>query len=115
MRAGVRGPGGGVAGMGVDQPAGLGCHRRPAPPAADAAGDPVQVGEGGVAFGVHDGVHVFGPADHPQLGDALVGGDDQLQAGPARLHQPLTRLGVAGPAGPVDGLVGLGGDRTVQP
>jgi hypothetical protein len=54
-------------------------------------------------------VHVLGPADHAQLGHGLVGGDDQLHARPAGVHQALARRRVDSTAGAVDGLVlGLG-------
>ena len=42
----------------------------------------VEVGHGRVALGVDDGVHVLGPADHPQLGHALGRRDDQLHTRP---------------------------------
>ncbi|HWG75150.1 MAG TPA: hypothetical protein VG184_13955 [Acidimicrobiales bacterium] len=43
----------------------------PSPPAAPLGHQGVEIGEGGVAFGVDDGVHVLGPADHAQLGHRL--------------------------------------------
>jgi hypothetical protein len=106
---GVAGPGGGVTGDGVDQ-AGGGCeHAGPAPPAADVTGQGVEVGQGGVALGVHDAVHVLGPADHAELGHALVGGDDQLHPRPAGANQALAGGGVDRPARAVEGgELGLG-------
>jgi hypothetical protein len=68
MDLGIPGPGRGVARCGPDEPAG--CHSGlcPATPAAALHDEVVQVGEGGVALGIGDLVHVLGPADHPQLG-----------------------------------------------
>ena len=88
----------GMAGMGADEPSGRCSLRCLAPPAPHLAGDVVQVSEGGVPFGVHYPVHVFGLADHAELGHALVGGDHDLHSRPARLHQPLTATRVLGPA-----------------
>ena len=103
-----------MAGVGVDQPVGRGRRGRPTSPAAHAAGHPVEVGEGGVALGVHDQMHVLGPADHPQLGHALMRRDHQLHARPAGLHQPLPAFGVAGAARPEDRLVPFRRHRTGQ-
>ena len=89
MRTGITGAGGGVAGMGVDQPARLRGDRGAAPASAHLAGDPVQVGQGGVTLGVHDLMHVLGPADDPQLGHRLVRRYDDLQARPPGRYQPL--------------------------
>ncbi len=105
VRARIPGPGGGVAGVGEDQPVRLGRHRRHTAPAAHSSGHPVQVGHGGVALGVHNEMHVLDPADHSQLGHALMGRDHHLHARPCRVHQPLPAVGVAGAARPVDRLV----------
>ena len=102
---GVAQAGGGMAGMGVDEPSGRRSLRCLAPPAPHLAGDVVQVSEGGVAFGVHDPVHVFGLAHHAELGHALVGGDHDLHPRPARLYQPVTAARVPGPARAEDRLV----------
>ncbi len=112
--AGVTGPGGGVAGVGVDQPARRRREPQTAPAAAPFHGDGLQVGQGGVPFGVHDPVHVLGPADHPQLGDRLVGGDDQLHARPAGGGQLRAGGRVPGTAGAVDRRVLLLGHPAVQ-
>ena len=64
--------------MGVDEPAGAARLGGSPAPASHLAGDLIEVAKGGVALGVHDGVHVLGPADHPQLGDALVRRDHEL-------------------------------------
>ena len=105
MGAGIAGPGGGVPGRGVGEPFGGGAHRRPAPPSAHAAGDVVEVGQGGVTLGVHDGVHVLGPADDAKLGDGLVGGDHQLHARAGGTDQPVPGGRVTGPAGTEQSLV----------
>ena len=60
------------------------------------------------------GVHVLRPADHAELGHALVGGDDYLHPGPARLHQLLPGPRVPGPAWAEDRLVTFGRDRPGQ-
>ena len=105
VRAGVAGPRSGVAGVGVDEPARGRCFGRLASPPSHLAGHPVQVGEGRIALGVHDPVHVLGPADHPELGHALMGRDHDLHARPASVHQPLARPRVTGATGAEDGLV----------
>ena len=102
MRARVPGPGGGMTGVGVDQPA---CRRgngQAAPPPAALPGDCLQIRQGGVPLGVHDPVHVLGPADHAELGHRLVGGDDQLHARPAGGGKPDARPRVLGAARAVD-------------
>ena len=48
------------------------------PPSALALGPRVQERHRRVRFGVKDPVHVIGPANHPQHGDGLVRGDDEL-------------------------------------
>ena len=78
-----------------------------AAPAAHLEGDLIEVAKGGVALGVHDGVHVLGPADHPQLGDALVGRDDELHPRASRRNQALGGTGTAGTSWTVEGLIGL--------
>jgi hypothetical protein len=101
---GVAGPGGGVAGDGVDQAAGAGGHRRVAPPATLLDCQSVQVVQRGIPLGVEDAVHVLGPPDDPQLGHALVGGDHQLHARALRAHQALAGGGVDGAARAVEGV-----------
>lgn len=86
--SGVAGSAGGVAGDGPREPVGRGAGLGPASAAAPVTEPVVEVGEGGVALGVEDGVHVLGLADHPEYGDGLVGGDDELDAGPAGGDQP---------------------------
>jgi hypothetical protein len=103
MGVGVAGPGGGVAGVGVDQARGWREHPGPSPPPADVAGQGVEVGEGGVALGVHNAVHVLGPTDDAELSHALVGGDDQLHARPPGRDQALAGGGVDGAARAVEG------------
>ena len=109
--AGVAGPGGGVAGVGVDEAGGRGRDGGHASASAALFGHVVQVGERGVALGVHDGVHVLGPAEHPELGHRLVGGDHQLHARPLGRDQSLAGRRVGGPAGAVEGVVGRVVDR----
>jgi hypothetical protein len=113
--SGVAGAGGGVAGVGVDEALGRRRDRghASAPPAL--FGDGVQVGEGRVALGVHDGVHVLGPADHPELGDGLVCRDHQFHAGALGRDQACPVRRAPGPAGAVDGVVGSVVDRAGQP
>jgi hypothetical protein len=101
----VAGPGGGVAGDGTDHAFGLRALHGSATAPADGAGQLVEVGHRGVALGVHDGVHVLGPADDSELGDRLVGRDDQLQAGPLGRDQPLAGRRVTGAAWAEQGLV----------
>ena len=105
MRTGVPGPGGGVTGVGVDQAARRRGDGQAAPPPAPLPGDGLQIGQGGVPLGVHDPVHVLGPADHAELGHRLVGGDDQLHARPAGGGQPDAGRRVPGAARAVDRLV----------
>ena len=66
--------------------------------------------QGGVSLGVHDPVHVLGPADHPQLGHGLVGGDDQLHARALGGDQPLAGRRVDRATETVDRLVLAVGD-----
>ena len=101
--AGVARPGGGVAGVGVDQAAGGGLEPEASPAAAPLIGHALQVGEGGVPFGVEDSVHVLGPADHPQLGHRLVRRDDELHPRPPGCRQALPAAWLPGTAGAVDG------------
>ncbi len=114
MGARVAGPGCGVASGGVDQALGRGAHRRLPPSSPEAPGQVVEVGQGGVSLGVHDPVHVLGPADHTQLGHRLVGRDHQLQPRALGVHQPLPGGGVTGPARAVEGGVLLVGHRALQ-
>ena len=114
VRAGVAGPGGGVAGDGVDEALGRGALHRPASPAAHGAGQLLQIGQGGVALGVHDPVHVLGPADDAQLGHGLVGRDDQLQARAFGVDQALARRRITGAVGAEETLVLGVGDRALQ-
>ena len=108
---GITRPGRGMAGVGVHQPRRRRRHPGPAASAAEAAGHVVEVGQRGVPFGVHDGVHVLGPADHTQHRHGLVGADHQLHARPPRRRQPHTRRRVRRPARPEDRLVrGVGHD-----
>ena len=114
MGARIAGPGGGMAGVGVDE-AGGGSGDRGHPPASAALnGEGVEVGQGGVALGVHDGVHVLGPAQHPELGHRLVRGDHELHARPLGRHEAPAAFGVPRPAGPEDGVVGGVVDRSRQ-
>ncbi len=112
VRARVAGPGGGVAGVRVDQPGRLGRQCFSASASAALFGQVVQIAQRGVPLGVHDGVHVLGPPEHPQFGHRLVGGDDQLHARPLGRHQALTGHGICRPARPVEGVVGGVVDRT---
>ena len=91
---GSPGPGGvpGVAQMSPPVPT-PGCAAPRRPP---IGGEAVQVAKGGVALGVHDGVHVLGPADHAQLGHALVGRDHELHPRTA----PTRRSAVPGRRAP---------------
>ncbi len=100
--------------MRVDQPAGGGRGGRPTSSPAHAAGQLVEVVEGGVALGVHDQMHVLGPADQPKLGHALVRGNHQLHAWPAGRHQLRSAFGMAGAARSEDRLVPFRRHRTVQ-
>ena len=102
VRTGVPGPGGGVTGVGVDQPTRRRGDGQAAPPPAALPGDGLQIGQGGVPLGVHDPVHVLSPPDHSQFGHRLVGGDDQLHARPAGGGQPGARPRVLGAARAVD-------------
>jgi hypothetical protein len=103
-----------MAGIGVDEPGGRGGRGRLAPPAPHLPGDVVQVSQRGVAFGVHDRVHFLRPADHPELSHALVSGDHDLHAGPARLDEPFTGARVPGPARAEERLVALRRHRAVE-
>ena len=114
VRARVAGSGRGVPGVGVEQSPGGRRHRCAAPSAAALRDHLVEVVERGLAFGVEDGVHVVGPADHAQLGHRLVGTDDQLHARPLRDGESEPGVGVGGTAGSVDGLVVLRLDRARQ-
>ena len=63
VRAGIAGPRGGMAGVGIDEAS---CRARlggSSSSAAHLSGNPVEVAEGGVSLGIHDLVHVLGPAD----------------------------------------------------
>jgi hypothetical protein len=112
--AGIPSPGRGVASVRIHQPAGLGGHRGDTPPAAHPTRNAVEVGEGGVAFGVHNQVHVLGPADHPQFGHRLVRRYDQFHPRPLRRYQTFPGTWMAGTTRPVDRLVILRGHSTFQ-
>ncbi len=105
VRARVARPGRGMAGVGVDEPAGGRRRPRPAPTAPAGPGHLVEVGQGGVALGVEQAVHDLAQVDHPELGDGLVGRDDELHPWTARPHQPDTRGRVLRPAGGEERLV----------
>jgi hypothetical protein len=92
-----------VAGVRVDQPGRLGRNRSSTSAPTALFRQVVQIGVGGVPLGVHDGVHVLRRTQHPQFGDGLVGGDDQLHARPLGRHQALAGHGVGGPARSVGG------------
>ena len=109
--AGVTGPGGGMAGVGVDQAGGRRRDGGHTSPSAPLFGQFVQVVERGVPFGVHDGVHVLRPTEDPQFGYRLVGGDDQLHARTPGVDQPFPSLRVTGSARSVEGVVGGVVDR----
>jgi hypothetical protein len=111
---GIAGPGGGMAGMGVDQPGGGGGHRGHATPPAAFFGQVVQIAQRGVPFGIHDGVHVLGSTEHPQLGHRLMGGDDQLHARAPGVDQAFAGRRVTGTARSVEGVVGGVVDGTDQ-
>jgi hypothetical protein len=112
--SGIAGPGGGVAGMGIDQ-AGGGCrHGSYSPASAPLSGQVVQVAQRGIPLGVHDGVHVLCPTEHPELGDGLVGGDDQLHARAPGGDHSLARPRVTGPTRSVEGVIGGVVDGTDQ-
>ena len=96
----VPGPRRGVPGVGVDETGGRRGDSGHAPPAAPFSGQLVQVFQGGVPLGVHDGVHVVNLAEDPQLGHRLVGGDDQLIPGRLALTRRWPVLGSHAPPGP---------------
>ena len=89
-----------MAGHRPGETAGGGALLGAAPPATAVNHDVVQVGHGGVPFGVGDEVHVLGPADHPELGHRLVGTDHQFHAGAQTSDQTLTAHRVVRPTGP---------------
>ena len=94
-----------MAAVGVDEPT---CRARLSGSPATAAylsGDPVEVAEGGVALGVHDLMHVLGPADHSELCHALVSRHHELHSRPAGRHEALRGAGMAGSPRAVDRLV----------
>jgi hypothetical protein len=94
---GVAASGRGVPGHGPGEPTGRRAHLRPSPPAALLLDDLVEIAHGGVPLGVGDGVHIFGPADDPELGHRLVRTDHQLHTRPQAADQALVGLGVMGP------------------
>jgi hypothetical protein len=110
----IAGPGGGMAGVGVDEAGGGGRDRSHASASAACSGQVVQIAQCGVPLGVHDGVHILCPAEHSELGDGLVGGDEQLHARAPGGDHSLARPRVTGPAGSVDRVVGGVVDRTDQ-
>ena len=97
---GVATPGRGMAGHRPGEAPGRRAHLGPAPPPALVLDDLVQVGHGGVALGVGDGVHVFCPADDPELGHRLMGADDDLEPRAQAGDETLPAERVASPAGP---------------
>jgi hypothetical protein len=66
-------PRGGVPGAGPDQSVCRAPSLAAAPPAASNAEPGVEVGQGGVGFGVQDGVHVVAAADQTQQRHRLLG------------------------------------------
>jgi hypothetical protein len=64
--------------------------------------DLVQVGHGGVPFGVDDQVHVLGPADHPELGHRLMRAHHKFKARAQTGDQALAAQRVVRPAGAED-------------
>ena len=95
-----------MAGMGVDEAGGRGRHGSYSPASAAFSGQLVQIAQRGVPLGVHDGVHVLCPTEHPQFGDGLVGSDDQLHARAPGGDHSLAGRRVTGPAGAVEDVVG---------
>ena len=88
-----------MAGHGPGEPAGTGADLRPASSPALLCCHLVEVPEGGGGFCVQDGVHIFGPADDPELGHRLPRADHQLHARAHAGHQALSAFGVVGAAG----------------
>jgi hypothetical protein len=103
----VTGPGGGVPGAPEGQAGRRGADLEASPPAALALDPGVEEGHGGVGLGVEDLVHVVGSTDDAEHGDGLVGGDDQLHAGPLRRRQPRPEHGISGAAVTEHGVVVL--------
>jgi hypothetical protein len=107
-------PRGGVAGGGVDEPGRRRGDRLFSPAPAPSQGELVQVGEGGVALGVHDGVHVLGSSDDTQLGHGLLRPDDELHARTQGVGQAHPAGGIDGSARAVEGVVGGIGDGALE-
>ena len=100
MGFGITRPGGGVPGARPDQSVGRAAGLGAAAPAAPGDHPGVQIGHGGVGFGVQDGVHVLGPADQTQQRHRLVGGHHQLHPGPFGVYQTGPGGGSSAPPGP---------------
>ncbi len=89
-----------MAGRGVDQ-SGSGCgNGGTAPASSPLLGECLQVRQGGVALGVHDGVHVLGPAHDAKLGYRLVGCHHKLQARALGFTNRVPVVGSEAPPGP---------------
>ena len=110
----VAGASRGVAGVGVDEATGRGRRRRSTPAATSLAHQLFEVLEGGVALGVEDGVHVVGSADDAELGDRLVGADDEFHPGSFGVGESDPGVGIGRATGAEDGLVVPRVDRSGQ-
>lgn len=97
MDLGVPGPGCRMPRRRPNQTPGPRGGGRLPPPPAYPGDHRIQIGHRGVAFRIADGVHVLGPADHPQLGDRLRRRHHQLQARPAGGPPAGRRCGAGGP------------------
>ena len=103
-----------MAGDGVDETRRGGGAGGAAPAPAPGLHPGVQVAERAGGFGVQDGVHVIGPAQHPQQRQRLVGRDDQLESRPLGADELLAGERVPESARAERQPVRLGGDLAVQ-